>query len=165
LPDRLDLGQNNTTEMLGTLEFDDWGYLPDGEHHATWSEIVARFGQGARRGWLIEGLLMLLIDLRRANVVDAWLDGSFVTEVHEPSDYDVCWSPLGADTSLLPREFGYGQAKSIDESLSNYELLVRKYRGDAFVHIPPWADFVSEFRTDREDRTRGIIKIDMDSLP
>jgi len=154
----------DTTKMLGTIQFDEFGYLPDGEYLGTWSEICERFGIGERRTWLLEGLQLLVNDLRAARVRDVWLDGSFVTDDPDPRDYDVCWSPTGANKDTLPREFGYEQEASVDPNIPNHELLVQKYRGDVFVHLPPWADFVSRFRQDREGRSRGIVKIDMDSL-
>jgi len=155
----------DTTEMFGTLELNEDGYLDEGEHPAGWELIATTFGTGERRRLLLEGLLMLLRDLRAAGVTEVWLDGSFVTDDPEPRDFDVCWSPIGVDKSRLPPEFGYGQAAALDPELSNHDLRKLKYRGDVFVQLPPFADFVDVFRKDREGRPRGIVKIDMRSVP
>jgi len=153
------------TELFGTLVLDEDGHLPDGEHPGTWAAIAATFGEGARRTVLLRRLLMLLQDLRSAGVSDVWLDGSFVTSDPEPGDFDVCWNPIGATKSALPPEFGYGQDVALDPQRSNHELLKLRYGGDVFVHLPPFADFVALFRQDREGQPRGIVKVDMESLP
>jgi len=151
--------------MFGTLPLDENGSLPEGEHLASWTIIAATFGQGARRRVLVGRLLVLLQDLRSASVADVWLDGSFVTDDPEPNDFDVCWSPADAKKSSLPPEFGYSQEAALDPERSNHELLKLRYGGDVFVHLPPLADFVAVFRLDKEGRPRGIVKVDMGSLP
>ena len=151
--------------MFGTLSLSEDGYLDAGEHPADWKLVAATFGVGERRRVLLEGLLMLLRDLRIAGVTSVWLDGSFVTDDPEPRDFDLCWSPLGADKTKLPAEFGYGRGTALDPKTSNHDLLKLKYRGDVFVHLPPFADFVALLSQDREGRPRGIVKIDMESVP
>ena len=150
--------------MLSDVEFDEWGYLPPGLHDATWPEIVALFGNSKVRERLITGLDKLLKDLKAAGVRDVYLDGSFVTEIPEPADYDLCWSPEGANRQGLPREFGYGAEAGGDPDVPNHELLKRKYLGDVWVHIPPYADFVTVLSSDRDGRLRGLVRVEMDSV-
>jgi len=159
------LGGLDTTDMLGSIQFDENGNLPAGEHTARWEDIERSFGTGGRRGELLRGLLELLRDLRSAGVQDVWLDGSFTTDDPDPHDYDLCWSRKGADVDRLPREFGYRDDVSVSPDLSNHELLRRRYRGDVLMHLPPHADVVGIFTHDRDGNERGIIKVDMSSIP
>lgn len=99
--------------------------LPPGIHWATMDEIKARFGQTPRRAWLFDGVLAVAEALRRASCERMYLDGSFVTQKAEPTDFDGCWDATNVVASLLDPvllDFGNGRA--------NQKL---KYRGEMFV--------------------------------
>jgi hypothetical protein len=88
-------------------DFDSDGYLPEGFHPATQAEIKSRFvdavaGSPTRRaiydGWA---------DMRTAvteivQITSQWLDGSFVTNKHDPRDADVITFLEGAEVDALP---------------------------------------------------------------
>jgi hypothetical protein len=82
-------------------EFDpSTGYLPAGEHLATWAEVEARFGTTPKRRQLMGGLSFVVRRLRERGVTTIWVDGSFVTAKERPRDVDVIYeAPAGADTS------------------------------------------------------------------
>ena len=77
------------------------GKLPPGEHEATWSEFVARFGTNSRRRQLLDGLRAALDTLAQAGCRRVWVNGSFVTAKDQPGDFDACWDTGGVDREAL----------------------------------------------------------------
>jgi hypothetical protein len=75
--------------------------LPEGEHPATWQELVERFGWNPRRRQLLDGLNDALELLAAAGCRRVWLNGSFVTAKEEPADFDACWDTTGVDLDVL----------------------------------------------------------------
>jgi hypothetical protein len=69
------------------------GYLPAGDHQATWTELVERFGGTYGRRQILQGLRFVLDQLRNRGVTHAWIDGSFVTDKPRPRDVDVLYDP------------------------------------------------------------------------
>jgi hypothetical protein len=57
----------------------DTGRLPEGEHPASWEEVVERLGWNARRRRLLDGLADAIDLLKAAGCRRVWLNGSFVT--------------------------------------------------------------------------------------
>jgi hypothetical protein len=55
------------------------GYLPPGEHVASWEEFVDRFANTYRRITLIEGLSDSIDLLAAVGCGRVWINGSFVT--------------------------------------------------------------------------------------
>ncbi|HET6381802.1 MAG TPA: hypothetical protein VFJ58_00285 [Armatimonadota bacterium] len=82
-------------------EFTRQGTLPPGIHEADWAEIETRFGAAPFRQRLIAGLRAALLSLKEAGCVEAYIDGSFVTNKPRPGDFDACWSVAGVDADLL----------------------------------------------------------------
>jgi hypothetical protein len=70
-------------------EFNEHGYLPAGVHRATLEEVIARFGCGNEQrdaqGQSLRWLFPLCI---RAGVSRILINGSFVTDRHQPNDVD-----------------------------------------------------------------------------
>ncbi|MBL4898843.1 MAG: hypothetical protein JKX76_04235 [Colwellia sp.] len=140
-------------------EFDKDGNLPAGIHDATLKELIDRFGYNPKRAWLIDGLNLLIENLRKAGCNLIYIDGSFVTNKEIPGDYDLCWSmqavePSRIDPLLL--EFS-------PETRNKVEV---KYRGDIFpAEIPEGASgklFVDFFQTDKNTgKDKGIIAINI----
>ncbi len=65
------------------------GYLPEGVHRATLSEIEARFGIGTELRRVQMESLRWMVDLAvKAGVKRIILNGSFVTDIIEPNDVD-----------------------------------------------------------------------------
>ena len=99
--------------------------LPPGVHWAALGEIELRFGQGSHRAKLFEGVVAVARALQKANCERMYLDGSFVTEKIEPTDFDGCWEPkdvVGALLDPVLLDFTNGRAAQ-----------KRKYRGEMFV--------------------------------
>lgn len=130
--------------------------LPDGEHPATWQEVVSAFGEGERRRTLLRGLLLACSALGAAGCQQLWLDGSFVTGKAVPGDYDACWDPAGVDPDRLDPVL-------LDWSTSGRLLMKAKYLGDLFiagVETKSGLPFVDFFRKDRDGAPKGIVVID-----
>ena len=75
--------------MIPNFE-EETGKLPPGVHAANWGEIVERFGTTAKRSDLLEGLRAALGSLKAAGCRRVYLNGSFVTQKIQPSDFDGC---------------------------------------------------------------------------
>ncbi len=81
------------------------GFLPEGLHHASWSEFIDRFGGSKRRTQLIDlGLHHLLNLLALAGCMEVRLGGSFVSSKEAPGDFDGIWMLAGVDEKKLPLE-------------------------------------------------------------
>jgi hypothetical protein len=134
------------------------GYLPPGEHEATWTEIRSRFGWNPRRRELLDGLADALAALAAAGCSTVWLNGSFVTAKDEPGDFDAVWNPSGVDAVVLER-----LAPELFDFADQRAAQKRRFRGELFPNYVerssglPFADF---FQTDRLDRPKGIVVVD-----
>lgn len=141
--------------------FDSDGYLPPGEHSATWAEFCQEFGNSPRRVWLLQGLEAALFALRKAGCQRVWIDGSFVTTKEQPNDFDGCWDVYGVSALLLDPillEFGDGQIKQ-----------KIKFRGELFPSealVGNAGKVFREFFQHRKDSNnqKGIITIDLRTL-
>lgn len=130
------------------------GYLPPGIHCAEWGEVVARFATNSHRSRLTECLLAACRNLAAAGCSALLLDGSYVTAKPLPGDYDGAWETAGVDDSRLDPtllDFSRGRA-----------AMKAKYRGDLFPAAGAFRDF---FRTDRNGVEKGIVWLDLRSLP
>ena len=136
------------------------GYLPPGTHYAEWSEVVRRFASNEHRSRLAEGLLAACRSLAAAGCRTLLLDGSFVTAKSLPGDYDGAWETAGVDPGKLDPtllDFSMGRA-----------AMKEKYRGDLFpatAFAESGVLFRDFFRTDRNGVEKGVVLIDLESLP
>lgn len=134
--------------------FDANGNLPPGIHNASLLEIRERFVYNSRRRYLFQRLLLLINNLTHANCSKLYLNGSFVTAISLPNDYDACW-----DTHNI--------SKGIDPILLEPlkpERIKRKYGGDIFPRIPELLhgiDHLHIFQYDRSGNAKGIIAINL----
>jgi hypothetical protein len=131
--------------------------LPPGVHWASLREIEARFAQTPHRAHLFQGVVAVAEALRYANCERMYLDGSFVTEKIEPSDFDGCWDAVNVvavrlDPVLL--DFSKGRAAQ-----------KLKYRGEMFVSGALNAGtetFLDFFQREKLTGTpKGIVAIDL----
>ena len=136
------------------------GQLPPGVHDATWGEVAERFSGNAYRRRLLEGLLAACKELARAGCKSVLLNGSFVSLKAFPGDYDGAWDPSGVDPSLLD---------PVLLDFSNRRAAMKaKYHGELFVETAlaaPGATFRDFFMTDRDGNEKGVVLIDLESLP
>lgn len=145
--------------MIPTFRRD--GRLPVGTHMASWQEVEERFGQTPHRGRLLAGLLRAMRLLRLAGCGTIYLDGSFVTAKAEPGDFDACWDIQGIQADLVaPIFFDFADGRAAQKE---------QFGGEFFpAQLPEggtgknWLDF---FQQDREGQPKGIVVIDLGSIP
>ena len=124
----------------------DGSYLPPGEHDASLEEVEAQFGSSSmKRIRLHVSLRNTIAELRALGVTDIWIGGSFISDKRRPDDVDIVYDPpAGSDLDgwglLAPaRRQHLKEARGVD-------LL--------------WSiDVVHFFKTDSENRPRGVIRI------
>lgn len=130
----------------------DTGRLPEGEHTATWEEVVERFGWNPRRRQLLDGLAAAIEALADAGCRRVWLNGSFVTSKEEPGDFDACWDTDGVDLDVL-------DAVLLDLSAGRAAQKSR-YGGELFPNVIEAQSglvFAEFFRNERDAGRKGIV--------
>jgi hypothetical protein len=75
-------------------------------YEATLAEVRRRYASNLHRRRLFAGLELAISDLRRAGCRRIYINGSFVTAIKTPHDFDCCWDPADMDLSQLPPELG-----------------------------------------------------------
>ena len=136
------------------------GYLPAGVHRAEWSEVAERFAGNRHRERLMAHLLAACRNLAEAGCRELLLDGSFVSAKAQPGDYDGAWETAGVDPERLDPVL-------LDDS-DGWVAMKEKYLGDLFPASgatssgEAYRDF---FRTDRDGVEKGVVVIDLGSLP
>ena len=95
-----------------------------------------------------------------AGCAELLLDGSFVTAKSLPQDYDGAWETSGVDPALLdPVPLDFSNRRS---------AMKAKYPGDLFpasAFATPGVLYRDFFRADRNGVEKGIVLIDLGSLP
>ena len=137
------------------------GYLnlPIGVHEADWDEFCIRYITNRRRIELKEGMESMLQHLRDVGCKFVKIDGSFVTSKSIPNDFDGTWDPEGVDVTKLDPIIG----------VEDKNLMIEKYNGELYSQdaIESWSGktFDKFFQMDRLEKTKGIVKINLESLP
>ena len=137
------------------------GYLPSGVHDAGWCDVAGRFAGNSHRARLMGGLLAACRNLAAAGCAELLLDGSFVTAKSLPGDYDGAWETAGADPDRLdPVLLDFSRSPGGDEG----EVFGRPIPGVGRSAAPGmlYRDF---FKTDRNGVEKGVVLIDLRSLP
>lgn len=136
------------------------GYLPPGVHDAPWKEVALRFSANGHRTRLVGGLLAALQNLAGAGCRSVLLDGSFVSQKELPEDYDGAWDIQGVDPYRLDPvllDFNNGRA-----------AMKSKYLGELFpatFFAAPGVRYRDFFMKDRSGLPKGVVNIDLGSLP
>jgi hypothetical protein len=136
------------------------GYLPPGVHMATWGDVVPRFAGNGHRSRLLGGLLDALRNLSGAGCRSILLDGSFISHTPLPNDYDAAWDTYGVDPNRIDPvllDFTNGRA-----------AMKAKYWGELFpasAHAAPGILYRDFFLKDRNGVAKGVLHIDLGSLP
>ena len=136
------------------------GYLPPGVHDADWDEVARRFGGNHVRDALLAGLLEACRNLAEAGCTELLLDGSFVTAKSEPGDYDGTWETRGVSEKRLDPVF-LGDEKG-------FAAVRAKYLGDLFPAsgaVQPGVPFRDFFQTDRDGVEKGVVLLNLRTLP
>ena len=137
------------------------GNLPPGIHDATWQEAAERFGSTTYRTELLRGLITALRSLSRAGCLKIYLDGSFVADKEVPGDFDVAWETENVNDALL---------RPIFLEFSNLRQAQKQAFGGEFFPADWQADrqgrtYLEFFQTDQEGTPKGIVAIDLRTLP
>ncbi len=136
------------------------GYLPPGVHDAGWCDVAGRFARNSHRARLMGGLLAACRNLAAARCGELLLDGSFVTAKSRPGDYDGAWETVGVDPDRVD---------PVLLDVSNRRAAMKaKYLGDLFpasAIAAPGVLYRDFFKTDRNGVEKGIVLIDLGSLP
>jgi hypothetical protein len=133
------------------------GYLPAGEHAASWTEFVDRFGWNSHRTHLLEGMLRMAKNLKEAGCGFLLIDGSFVTAKELPSDYDACCDFSGINIGKIDLDFFGGRTE-----------MKLKYFGELFPDHHQADDLYTYrefFQSDRDGAPKGVVRLLMESLP
>ena len=104
----------------------------------------------------MERLLAACRKLVEAGCKEILLDGSFVTAKTMPGDYDGTWESAGVDVDRL------------DPVFLNARAVKAKYFGDLFPAsgvAKPGVPFRDFFQTDRDGVEKGVVLVDLRSLP
>jgi hypothetical protein len=135
------------------------GVLPPGIHDATWDEIETKLGFTPRRRRLLAGLRRVLTALYVAGCRRVYIDGSFVTNKPDPSDFDGCWEENGVDAGRLdPVLLDFDNKR---------ERQKQKYGGEMFpahfIADDSAAVFIAFFQVHKETGDpKGIVAIELD---
>ena len=137
------------------------GNLPPGIHDAIWQEAAERFGVNPYRIELLRGLLAALQILRQAGCLKIYLDGSFVSGKEAPNDFDMAWETENVKEELLSPIF---------LEFSNLRQSQKQAFGGEFFPADWLADrqgrtYLEFFQTDLEGNPKGIVAIDLRTLP
>ena len=132
----------------------DSGRMPEGEHVATWDEIVDRFGWNEKRRRLLDGLAEAIEVLAVAGCRRLWLNGSFVTNKDEPGDFDACWDTDGVDLDVLdPVLLDLSDGRAAQKA---------RFGGELFPNVVESGSglvFAEFFQIERDTTRKGIILI------
>jgi hypothetical protein len=143
-------------------EFDATGNLPHGVHPSSWSLFVKRFGVTQHRRRLISGMKRALDSLKLAGCLQAYIDGSFVTEKERPGDFDACWDPTGVNGALLdPRLLRFDNQRMAQKIVFYGELFPSHWPAN-----PAGQRFLEFFQTDKNSGApKGIVLLNVQELP
>jgi hypothetical protein len=145
------------------LKFGPTGKLPQGEHPVTWDELERRFGFSFTRKKLLQGLLKGCRILKAAGVKTLYVDGSFATKKATPSDFDSCYELGGVDFNSLPAPF---QTFDNKREAQKKEFFGEFFPASAIASLgPPPEPYRSYFQHDKAGRPKGILVLDLDTVP
>ena len=136
-------------------DFDERGYLPEGIHHADWPEVEERFGWNEHRRILMKGLLNACSLLWGAGVDTLYLNGSFVTDVEIPNDYDACWDMRSDSVNFacLPEHMRIGTLRPPEQ--------IRQFKGE--FHGMGFLDLYQRAGSDLTPK--GVVALNLETVP
>ena len=137
------------------------GYLPPGIHEATWLQTAERLGTNPHRRTLLQGLLRALQNLQQSGCQRIYLDGSFATSKELPGDFDVAWETTDVNPRLLnPTLLDFSNRRQAQKLAFGGELFPADWEADE-----QGRTFLEFFQTDQQAVPKGIIAIDLRTLP
>src|SRR5258706_7979166 len=131
--------------------------LPIGIHDATLEEVERCYATNSKRRQLFKGLTEACGSLKLAGCIAVYLDGSYVTDIPYPGDYDVCWNPINVDeTKLDPVFLDFTNKRSRQKSKYGGEFFLNTARADGTYF------YIQYFQKDKETGLqKGIIRINL----
>ena len=137
------------------------GYLPPGVHETTWQQITEHFGTNPHRRTLLIGLKQALESLRQSGCRKIYLDGSFATDKEFPGDFDVAWETTNVDPGLLNATLlDFSNRRQSQKLAFGGELFPADWEADEHGRT-----FLEFFQTDQQAIPKGIVAIDLRTLP
>jgi hypothetical protein len=141
--------------------FYDDRFLPDGEHLATWGEVVERFGGNARRKSFCDRLITFLQRAKRCGFLRVYLFGSFISAKDDPGDVDLLW--------IHRQNLNYDLLSRQCHELVDYPLMRAREGWDMFCcSDDPFviSNLMDGWRKDKAPgrQPRGVILLDLREL-
>lgn len=138
--------------------FYDGNLLPDGDHLATWGEIVERFGGNPRRQGLCDRLIGFLRQARRCGFLRVYLFGSFISAKDDPGDVDLLW--------IHEQNLDRGRLSKECSDLLDYPMMKERVNWDMFCcSDDPFVInyLMTGWRKDKsaERKARGVILLEL----
>ncbi len=139
--------------------FDDRGDLPVGVHHATFAEIVARFGAGTPQRELVTRRLVHIYELaqRTGKLLRFVIFGSYVTAKLEPNDVDVIL--------LMRDDFRLSESDADTSPLFHHLQAQEKLGASVFWSSPSNIlletvdQFIAGWQIQRDQSRHGIVEV------
>ena len=137
-------------------EFRSDGYLPEGLHIASEAEVTFRFGSSSPRRRRLALRLRRWIELaRKVKALRLLIDGSFVTNKHEPNDIDA--------VILLPEDFQHQIEQEMEPAIELEHMLLTRHPEEIFAaedqaDWSAWLQFFSRTR-EADGRRKGLVEI------
>jgi len=136
-------------------------YLPEGDHPATWEDVVERFSGTERRRTFCNRLRAILVRAKRCGFIRVYLFGSFVSAKDEPGDIDLLW--------VYQENLDFDSLEQDCRDLLNYEIMRLREGWDMFCCSDN--GFVINYLTEGwrksrppESKPRGVIIVDLARL-
>jgi len=108
----------------------------------------------------MDGLERALKNLAGAGCRIVLLDGSFVSTKHKPKDYDAAWDPVAVDPNKLD--------PVLLDMKNGRAAMKMKYGGEFFpatAQASAGVRYREFFQSDRNGIVKGVVEIDLTTLP
>ena len=130
-----------------------WKVLPPGVHDASLEEVKSQYATNNHRERLFEGFEQGVAVFQKAGCKTIYLNGGFVGENPQPSDFDCCWDPTAVDFDKLdPILLDFSNKRKAQKE---------KYGGEFFpcsFQAAPGEFFLNYFQKDKHTgEVKGII--------
>jgi hypothetical protein len=141
------------------LRYNEHGNLVPGFYDMSLEKVGSIFCFNRHRAWLFEGVKLAIEDLKKIDCKTVYLDGSYVTKIELPKDFDMCWDDTGLDlvkvSKICPPLFDCGW---------KMKKMKARYRGDvapanSIADMDKGINFLGFFTEDKQGRDKGIIRI------
>ncbi len=132
------------------------GFLPPGEHTATWEEFQSRYGFTPARRQILKQVQPALQEIQNAGGSHVYFGGGFVTSKLKPHDIDGVWLSKETGTDWAPlnaKIMDMDRGQRLDLYADN-EWMGSQRKGKEFFKF-----------NDRSGKRVGIVGVDLSTLP